>query len=540
MAANHPTTYYPLRTVRLDSHRVVGAAPLTAASRLVATDWTNDLSVVLTITVLGLMAGLAFGQSRFFPANDFLFRFRIFGLFTVFWQLGATNRPKRFWSDRLSGLLLRLGIIIYQLVNKLAIRDSLLFLVLMGFLFWGLASHAGYILVRYGDAWKATLPTGLAIVCHPLLRSNRHPPGLVIGFYIFLHPDARGAHDVYPPARPLAGQPYFIAAPPQPGLYPLYDVLRLADRGRRLDDSGPGQGRAGGEKLWQPVRTSWNSAVDDMNYAFASLRSTRPVYSTVYGNNATLGRGTPLGPGQVFTGRTPLDVPTGVRYYWRARTFDTYHDGQWFSTIDASHDFHPENNDLTTSTGIGRLKAISRSPASVNMGTLFYPGTAVMAELHEQSGLCRKPGRNPGYLHLHRRSILTAWRDLSGEIFRQRAQRYRAAPGRRGLSRLGNRTIPPAAREYFCRDTDSWQRKLLPRLETPYDKAAAITEYLRKNITYVETIDGQPQPGQEVIDWFLFDYRKGFCNYFATAEVILLRLAGVPAHAGRSATPRVS
>ena len=66
-------------------------------------------------------------------------------------------------------------------------------------------------------------------------------------------------------------------------------------------------------------------------------------------------------------------------------------------------------------------------------------------------------------------------------------------------------------------------------METPYDKAQAITEYLRRNITYVETIEGQPQPSQEVIDWFLFDYKQGFCNYYATAEVILLRLAGVPA-----------
>ena len=51
-------------------------------------------------------------------------------------------------------------------------------------------------------------------------------------------------------------------------------------------------------------------------------------------------------------------------------------------------------------------------------------------------------------------------------------------------------------------------------METPYDKAQAITEYLRRNITYVETIEGQPQPGQEVIDWFLFDYKEGFCNLF--------------------------
>jgi hypothetical protein len=38
-----------------------------------------------------------------------------------------------------------------------------------------------------------------------------------------------------------------------------------------------------------------------------------------------------------------------------------------------------------------------------------------------------------------------------------------------------------------------------------------------------------PPADQEIIDWFLFDYRQGFCNYYATAEVILLRAVGIPA-----------
>jgi transglutaminase-like putative cysteine protease len=66
-------------------------------------------------------------------------------------------------------------------------------------------------------------------------------------------------------------------------------------------------------------------------------------------------------------------------------------------------------------------------------------------------------------------------------------------------------------------------------LETPYDKAAAITDYLRKNITYVETIDETPPAGQDLIDWFLFDIEKGFCNYYSTAEIMMLRYLGIPA-----------
>jgi hypothetical protein len=56
----------------------------------------------------------------------------------------------------------------------------------------------------------------------------------------------------------------------------------------------------------------------------------------------------------------------------------------------------------------------------------------------------------------------------------------------------------------------------------------AITNYLRQNITYEETVPAVPA-GQDAVDWFLFDHRRGFCNYYATAEVVLLRAAGIPA-----------
>src|SRR4030067_2979881 len=77
-AANHPPTYYTLRWFDWTAVALLLAALITAASRLVATDWTNDLPLVLTITVLGLIAGLALGQRRFTPAENIFFFFFFF------------------------------------------------------------------------------------------------------------------------------------------------------------------------------------------------------------------------------------------------------------------------------------------------------------------------------------------------------------------------------------------------------------------------------------------------------------------------------
>jgi hypothetical protein len=65
-------------------------------------------------------------------------------------------------------------------------------------------------------------------------------------------------------------------------------------------------------------------------------------------------------------------------------------------------------------------------------------------------------------------------------------------------------------------------------LTNPYEITQAITTYLRKNYTYSRVIPPLPV-NQEVLDWFLFDLKEGFCNYYASAEVILLRSLGIPA-----------
>ena len=62
---------------------------------------------------------------------------------------------------------------------------------------------------------------------------------------------------------------------------------------------------------------------------------------------------------------------------------------------------------------------------------------------------------------------------------------------------------------------------------TPYNRAVAIEDYLR---TYPYSLDVPiPPPQFDVTDYFLFDLKKGYCDYFATSMVVMARLAGIPA-----------
>ena len=64
-----------------------------------------------------------------------------------------------------------------------------------------------------------------------------------------------------------------------------------------------------------------------------------------------------------------------------------------------------------------------------------------------------------------------------------------------------------------------------------YARAKAIEEYLESNYSYAFYEPGgpRPPPGQDPVDWFLFDHEEGTCGVFSSAFVVLARSIGIPA-----------
>nr|MBN1230182.1 DUF58 domain-containing protein [Anaerolineae bacterium] len=62
---------------------------------------------------------------------------------------------------------------------------------------------------------------------------------------------------------------------------------------------------------------------------------------------------------------------------------------------------------------------------------------------------------------------------------------------------------------------------------TVYDKAIAIQTYLRQ-FEYSTDLP-EPPEDRDIVDYFLFDLQKGYCDYFATAMVVLARSVDIPA-----------
>ena len=62
--------------------------------------------------------------------------------------------------------------------------------------------------------------------------------------------------------------------------------------------------------------------------------------------------------------------------------------------------------------------------------------------------------------------------------------------------------------------------------ESPYDQALAVQEYLRE-IPYDLNVPDTPV-GRDAIEYFLFDTKRGYFDYHASAMVVMLRSVGVP------------
>jgi len=70
-------------------------------------------------------------------------------------------------------------------------------------------------------------------------------------------------------------------------------------------------------------------------------------------------------------------------------------------------------------------------------------------------------------------------------------------------------------------------KSLTDSASNPYDKAVAIETYLRK-LKYNENIKSPP-PLADAVDYFLFTAPEGYCDYFSSAMVVMLRSVGIPA-----------
>jgi transglutaminase-like putative cysteine protease len=499
---------------------------MVAAARLIATLWTLDLSLVMVVTLLGVVIGLALGKSIF--RTFWLIFFSIaYGITIIVWQLGLTTDPDMLWHDRLVNLWGRLGVIIQDLLTKKPVTDNLLFLLAMAALFWVISVYAGIVLVREANPWKVVIPAGItAFVINtfdPLLLVRSLYLAVYLLFALFL------VARLFYVSNTVRWSRTRTHTPPDMGfelsrvalilsmvlVFFAWNLPVLADAFTPVAD------------LWHSTSQPWLSLKDRFSFMFASLQASATTIENFYSSTMPLGLGNPLSNQVVMEVQAPSSPPDGTRYYWEARTYDTYKNNMWSSTLQTPHDLNASSKDLSQpGTDVRTVVNVTISPFQ-NITNLYVPPEALWTNLSTQAFMNTN---SDGTVNLS--SLISARYVRPGEQYSVKS----------AMDSVTVLEMQNAGTDYPSWVTDMYLQlpnNITPRtkelattiaagMTDPYDITNAVTNYLRRNIQYDQTIS-QPPANQERIDWFLFDYKKGFCNYYASAEVVLLRSLGIPA-----------
>jgi transglutaminase-like putative cysteine protease len=502
-------------------------AVMASATRLTSTVWTVHLGRVQAAAFIGILLGFAIGYSRFSPRVARWLGF-LYGIIAVPWLL-VTLTPRGVpWSERVVSLAGRLYISGRQFIRYEAVDDPILFLTLMSILFFLLSISAGYYLVRYGNVWASLIPSGISIFI-----INHYDPanpawGRIMGFFLFfsLLLVARVAFMRYRQewqATGVSQSPEASSDLSRAGLVAVIVLVILAWNVPAFAAASDGI-----RELWVSISHPWETMRSRFSDALAALRSTAGTVSDFYGDDLKLGTGTRLGDDLVFTVDASVPVPPGARYYWRARSYDRYTDGLWGTSQFRNADVSPEEEGINIPTWLGRQEVEFVFHSQISLLRTFYtgplpvwvsrPGQAVMDITNEGtldiSTLIATPPLQAGESYQVRSmvSVPTAAQLRSSSIAYPDwvTDRYLQTP-----ANLPNR-LRDLAHE-ITRGSDN-----------PYDKTVAITQYLRDTITYSDSIPNPPA-GVDPLEWFLFTQKSGFCNYYASAEIMLLRSLGIPA-----------
>jgi len=506
------------------------AALLVAASRLSATEWTADLNMAATLSLIAAVLGAALGYTRFHGRLVFLIG-TVFTFFFVTWQAAQTvGAPATAWSERVASFFGRIGAALALFARNQPSDDPLLFLTSMALLYWLIAIVAGYQLIRYGKPWQAVITAGVVLMIVDLYSPGVPRSSLYSGAFVVL-------------VLLLLAQVYY-----------LHSKEHWSERGIAVDgDTEFNLGRSAlmgalvlvlvawnmpsvilafspGSVQQKELSDMWQSIRQRIENATASLEGPLAVEQDSFGEELGLGTGNPLSDELVFTVKSSLvEQPPGVVYYWRARSYDTYvsEEDSWTNKPADELAVSANADPIDYPDWTGRRRVRFTIHAWRNLGSFYSPALPLVISRPAQMLVAANEAQELDVLSLDADPPIRGGETYEVLSWISTPTVY--------LMRTSSTDYPEWIRERYLDLPDDLPQRVIDlavdiagQADNPYDKAALITQFLRENITYQSVIPPTPD-GRHPIDYFLFDSRTGFCNYYASAEVLMLRAVGVPA-----------
>ncbi len=499
---------------------------LIASQRLYITHWAPGLGVPTLLAIIGVVLGLAFGLLRFNPMIPIWLapNYSIPIINLLAGVLLAIELP---WMNRLLAFSQRLASAFGLFMKNQPVRDTILFVVFMTVLFWVIGLMAGYTMAHSANFIGAVVPAGVVLVIIQLYDpGNASNDGFLAAYFIF--------------SLLLLGRLTYVKRRLS---WEKQRVSTLAESRTDLNITFAAVALATVLLVWlaptsvksfSDIKTAWQNLTrpvrdvqENLGHAVTGLQgSSRAVAVQFFADELSLGNQAATGENAYLRIKTPLAGSTS-RYYWRVRSYNAYVNNQWYADNVSSKLFSPDQTLISLADSEGVTGNFEFTVLSANLATMVTPARPVWVSYPSKLDFLQVPqGKMDPVQFLPNPPL------LAGKQYSVRANEYE--PTILQLRSAG-KDYPDWVLAHYINlpnnlspEIVALAKRITANASTPYDMADAITNYLRINITYSTTV-GKPPAGRDPLEWFLFDSKRGFCNYYATAEVIMLRAVGIPA-----------
>jgi transglutaminase-like putative cysteine protease len=498
-----------------------------ATARLVITRWTDYLFFAQTLAALGLILGLALGYSQFKRRAVILLALG-YSLMIIPWQLSLVVEDDLL-SARLASVGGRLYFSLVQFFQREPVQGGLLFVAFISTLVWFLSIASGYWWARHENYLVAVLPGAVFTLVIHLYDQFYSSRIWLLAVYLLL-------------ALLLLGYQYYLKNREswrERRVFTMQESTFDLTRGMVIAAclfvfiawTAPASqaGLDAATQAWRQVTTPWRHVQEWFSNAVESLQgSVAPKPADFFGNTLSLGSGSPLSEDVIFSVEAPQLEEKVPRYYWRGYVYDLYQNHTWYAAGGNSEEFSPSNAALSIPDASQRITADFTFKTQVPQSLLYTATQPVWVS---------RPGRVQVVTTESGEQDLMAW---AAQPKLQPGDQYQVTasllnPSIQQLQEAGT-DYPQWVKDLYLQLPDDFSpriSKLAAQVtqgkETPYDKATAVTNYLRQNIKYANPLPKLPPVGADPVEWVLFDLKQGFCNYYAAAEVLMLRSVGVPA-----------
>ncbi len=505
----------------------------------VAAEWTKGLTVLPWITIVGVLLGLILAKTRRIPGFIAHLLSLVFGGALVALLLNMIFSPPLVpaWLVSRAPNFVEKTRLVSQLAQQWFADptgaepwlSNFMFVASLASLAWLLSYAGSWFVFRLHWAWGAVVPAGVAC----LVNIYYAPPRLVFYFILYLLSALLLVVRMHVYTRQRIWRKAEVNYNLDVDLSFLRDGLLISVLALFLAWTVPVAAQSprltefweGFQEPGERVRTLWNRLFTSLNYRGRSTL-------VEFGRTMVLG-------GAVNLANIPiLEVQVTEPHYWRAVAYDTYTGSSWINT-DASEVVLLSSSRALSPAPYSAQRELTFTVRMLESGEdlLFFAGQPLTSTMSARASLTYVPtsdgdramdvsmlsalstlGRNQSYTISSLVSSATPNQlRLAGADYPSWVeQRYLQLPTR----------LPARVRRL--------SNELTAGAQTPYEQAEAIQNYLRR-ITYDQYISAPP-PGEDVVDWFLFDNRRGYCDYYASAMAVLCRASGIPARIAQGYT----